>query len=249
MRYKLLLGFVFILIVGTVIASSGTLGVFQSGKDIELKQTCVINGTFCDRCNISSVDLPNGTIALQNLEMTKRDSDFNFTIANTSLEDLGRYRVNGFCDFGSDVRKTWVYVFDVTATGNILSTGESIIYVIFLVAIIFTFMIALFGAVKIPFRNRKDPLGNIIDTNNMKFLKIFLIAICYALLMFIFGVTRSILANYLFLNGAFKVFNWLFYLMLAFVWPLIVLSFLFTLLLVLDNRKIQNALERGVPIR
>jgi len=126
--------FAFILLIGIVSASAPNLGVFQIDREIELKQTCTINGTFCDLCNISSVDYPNGSIVVSDISMTKRNAgDFNYTLIGASVSTLGKYRVSGFCDYGSDVRKTWVYYFDVTYTGEKVSLSNGIIVIAFLI--------------------------------------------------------------------------------------------------------------------
>ena len=83
----------------------------------------------------------------------------------------------------------------------------------------------------------------------MKYLKIFLMVISYILLMFIFGIVRSITANYLSINGAYRLFNFLFFLMFSFMYPLFVTSLILTVVMYLSSKKLQKALERGVPIR
>ena len=100
-------------------------------NEIELKQTCVINGTFCDSCNISSVDYPNGSRIISDIAMTKRISDFNYTLNENLVNVIGRYRVNGYCDYGSDVRRTWVYYLDVTPSGFTKTYWFYIIIIIF----------------------------------------------------------------------------------------------------------------------
>jgi len=66
------------------------------------------------------VDYPNGSIAVSDEGMTKRTGDFNFSLIPNNTGAIGRYRVNGFCDFGDDVRKTWVYYFAQVCFNSIL---------------------------------------------------------------------------------------------------------------------------------
>ena len=114
---KLTLLVLFVGLIGIASASAPFLGYFKLGEEIELKQTCAINGTFCDSCNITSVDYPNGSMAVSNIKMTKRNGDFNYTLSGDYIDAVGEYRVNGFCDYGDDVRKTWVYTFETTLSG------------------------------------------------------------------------------------------------------------------------------------
>jgi len=107
------------------IAAIPGLGVFKQDGCIELKQTCTINGSFCDGCNISSIDYPNSSIAMSNLIMTKRIGDFNYSFCNASAR--GEYHVNGHCTFGSDILKNWVYYFEVTESGEKVSLSNIIL--------------------------------------------------------------------------------------------------------------------------
>ena len=76
------------LLLTLVNASIPNLGIFRTDDSIELIQSCVINGTFCTSCNISSVDYPNGTRAVKNIVMTKRTGDFNYTLQPEFTDDL-----------------------------------------------------------------------------------------------------------------------------------------------------------------
>jgi hypothetical protein len=106
-----------VICVGLVSASVKTLGTFQRGTDIELRQTCTINGTFCDYCNISSFDYPNGTRAISDVEMTRRTGDFNYTVNSSTTNTSGSYKVNGYCGFGDDVIKNFVYWVNINPLG------------------------------------------------------------------------------------------------------------------------------------
>lgn len=120
------------LLLTLVNAAIPNLGIFKTDDSIELIQSCVINGTFCTSCNISSVDYPNGTRAVKNIVMTKRTGDFNYTLLPEFTDDLGTYRVNGYCHY-QNVLKNWAYYFDVTLTGERVSGSSTILIGAFLV--------------------------------------------------------------------------------------------------------------------
>jgi len=144
MKSKLILILFAIFFVGFVSASMPTLGVFKQGEDIELKQTCSINATFCTNCNISSVDYPNGSRLLSDVQMTKRIGDFNYTILGVDVSELGQYRINGYCRLEPDVMKNWVYFIEVTPTGQSFDSGQGFVSLGLLAAILaimFFFMI------------------------------------------------------------------------------------------------------------
>jgi len=133
-KYKILTFGIILLMIGIVSASNPYFGTFQTNYNIDLKQLCFINGTICDSCNITSIDYPNGTAAVSNTYYTKQAADFNFSFGRTFEE--GRYNVNGFCTFGSDVKKPFNYYFDVTPTGFLNTLGYYILILILSLGII-----------------------------------------------------------------------------------------------------------------
>jgi len=161
---------------------------------------------------------------------------------------LGIYSWVAFCCDGTSCAGGYGS-FEVTQTGSVLSTAQGIIYIVFLIVILVIFTFSLAGAIKIPFNNHRDSSGKIISVNDLKYVKIFLMVISYILLLFIFGITKSIMENFLFLDNASKVFSWLYWIMWSFMWPIIVLSLLLTLVYFLQGLKIKTSLERGVPLR
>ena len=249
---KKIILFSIILILGLtpfIFAETNTVDVddiFPLGE-IRYVKPCFFNGTYCSasaQCNLT-VFFPNNTQLLNTGIMTNNITEHNITFTSNTL---GIHKADQVCsDQGFSGSNT--FYFDVTATGDILSTAEGIIYIIFLVAIISIFSLCLWGAIRIPFKNQVSPSGEIITINDMKYFKVFLIVMSYILLMFIFGVTRSIMANYLFINGASAVFNYLFWIMFSFMFPLLIASLVFTVVIFLNSKKLKEALERGIPIR
>ncbi len=231
-----------VLIILPLVTSMSSIPPSEQNKDISLIQVC----DNCTFVNVTTVRLPNTTIVNINGNMTEFQNTYNFTFGTTEL--LGTY-IYTTCGDPDGIFTCESSDFVITATGSILSTGESIIYIIFLIAIIFTFCLCLYGATVIPFKDGRNPEGRIISINDLKYLKIVLIVFSYLLLMFIFGITRSITANYLFTNGAHKVFNFLYFVMFSFLWPGMVLALLLTVIYFLNGVKLKKALNRGVPIR
>lgn len=141
MEHKKLIIFVMLFSIALVSASSPSLGTFKQSQAIELKQSCVINGTFCDTCRISSVDYPNGSRAIEDKTMTKGSVDFYYELGSAYTEPLGTYRVNGYCDFGS-VRRTFVYVLIVTPSGQ--SGTSNIVFIVILLVLLYVLTLVFF---------------------------------------------------------------------------------------------------------
>jgi hypothetical protein len=113
-------------------SATQTLGTFKQGESINLIQTC----SNCTYVNISTIQAPNSTIILNNKQMTKTGTQFNYTLSSQTL--LGNYIVCGFGDLDG-VITSWCYDFEITPTGNTQNTSQSII------SFGLIFIMALFG--------------------------------------------------------------------------------------------------------
>lgn len=244
---KILMFGMMLIMISLVSSANPYGGITILNNPIELKQECFINGTICDSCNITSISFPNRTTIISNVEMTKRVMDFNYTFTNTSA--VGEYDVRGYCVYGSDVAKPFTGYFIVNYTGNKETTSGAILHFVALIILFLFFVISLIGSIKIPFKNYKNPEGVIIGVNELKYLKIILIVITYILLMFIFGISRRIAEIYLLQEGIKNVFNWMFWILFSFLFPILIISFILIIIYVVDNKKIRNSLNRGIPIR
>lgn len=120
-----------LVMIGLVSASNPSMGTFKINSCFEIPQSCFINGSICDYCNISSVAYPNGSLALTNAEMEQREADFNYTYCDSDA--LGRYDVRGYCSYGSTIKKPFVAYFDITTTGAKVSLSNIILVIVFLV--------------------------------------------------------------------------------------------------------------------
>jgi len=224
--------------------------VYQSGSTIDLKIPCTNNGTYCSAsavCNATVIN-PKGDLIRNGEGMTQNISIFNVSLISEDTEILGTYEFTVCCVDGGDTScKT--LTFKITPNGNDLGIAEGIVYIIFIVALVFIFLLFLYGSIKIPFSNSRSDDGKIISFNDMKYLKVVCMVFSYLILMAIFGIMRQITANYLYLNQAHKTFQWLFWFMLSFVYPIIVVSVILMLVMFFESKKIKKALERGVPIR
>ncbi len=239
--------FLNILLVATLASSqTQTLGMFEQNKALDLIQSCSNSTSICDSCNITTVKNPDSSILIQNVGMQKQNY-FNYTLNSTQTTTIGEYSVSGFCMSGSQV-EVFAYTYRINKTGEQLSTAEGIIYVVFLMAAILLFVSCLFLAIKIPWVHERNEDGYIVSINDLKYVKIFMSGITYVMLLFIFGILYNVMDSFLFLVAPSKFFNWLFQIMLAFLWPVIVFSFLVAILTFWDNVRKKALLTRGLSI-
>jgi len=220
---------------------------FEKDEEVNFRVRCLNeNNSYCDNTVLLtiSVTAPNGTTVVNNQTMTFNETFFNYSLPT---DDNGRYEV--FIVSPNNVNTTSTFPYIVNPLGQESTTSRAILQFVILIILFFFFILSLIGSIKIPFKNYKNPDGVIIGVNEIKYLKIILIVVTYILLMFIFGISRRIAETYLLQEGLERVFNWMFWLMFSFMFPIIILSFVLIIIYAVDNKKIKKALRRGVPIR
>ncbi len=128
-----------------LVSSVSAALTFEQSKDIDIKIVC-INAGFCTavaQCN-ASVFSPTEVVLLDGVEATPSASlaFHNITLNSTQTNQLGTYRVGGFCKDGS-VTQLIDFDFDVTANGEPFQEFPTA-FVIIILGIVFV-IIGLFN--------------------------------------------------------------------------------------------------------
>jgi len=231
-----------------ILASAPTLGTFKINEEVELKQSCFINGSICESCNLSSVTYPNSTKIIESKTLTKANSEFNYTLNGGLINVIGDYKVNGFCSY-EDIAKPFVYSFQVTNTGTIPSTAEGIIYVIGAGFIFILFLISLYVTVTLPMGNKRNQIGEIIGVGFSKYFKLFAGIITYLLFLFLLVIGKSLSSNFLFLNETYQFFNVTFLIFLVAFAPLLICFIGLAIIYTIGDKKVLRGLARGIRQR
>jgi len=240
------LSLLFIIIMSPLINSDESF-TFQKGQTFTLDIPIANNNlSDCDDCSCQmSIFYPNGTVMVRKGQGTIVNSNCQYSDITEVIGIYGGDMVfNNSVDYGRAS-----FELEITASGSKLGTAESIIYILFIVVLMFMFCFFMYASIMIPFRNPRGDDGKIININDMRYLKVGSMVFSYLILMALFGIMRQITANYLFLSQAHKTFQWLYWFMLSFTFPIIVVSIILMLVMFVENKKIKNALERGVPFR
>lgn len=214
-------------------------------QSFDFSTDCAFNGFPCDStfdCRFTLTP-PDKVISILNQTMTRNETIYNITIGADNLNQIGGYKGTTFCNNATFSGNEDVF-FDVTPTGTVLSTGEAILYLLFLLAVVTMFFTSLFWAIRLPFKNIVNAHNEIISVNDLKYLKVFLSVISYVLLMWIFGLLQAVTRSFLFFFDLHLVFQWFYSMMLAFLFPGIVLSFLFTVIILINDQKLLKKIRR-----
>lgn len=238
---KLLLTLILgIFLLSITSAEIQTLGTFSQGQDINLIQTCA-NCTFN---NITSVLSPNSTQVIGNFPMTKTGSVYNFTLTSGNVTQLGEYIVNGIGDLDG-VDTIWNYNLFVTPNGQNFTTGKAISYLGFIVILLFTFLLTIWGASKVRWKHSRSDTDKIITINNFRYIKVFLFTMAYFELMFLFGLSNKFFreAN---IEGFTEFFNFIYQLFLNLMYPLMIFLMIVVFIIWINNRNLSKRLNLGL---
>lgn len=130
----ILLGIFFFSLVSS--QSVQTLGYFKNGNDISLTQIC----SNCSYVNISSVNYPNMSVAVSEVEMSKVGIYFNYVLSGDYTQEFGKYIVCGYGDLEGSVT-AWCYDFFVNGTGRAEPSGAVVtLFIVSFLIVLFLFV-------------------------------------------------------------------------------------------------------------
>ena len=217
-----------------------TLGTFTVNEEINLIQTCA-NCTFN---NITSVTGSNSQEIIGNFPMTKTGSVYNFTLSSGNVTQLGEYIINGIGDLDG-IDTVWNYNLFVTPNGQDFTTGKAISYLGFIIILLFTFLLTIYGSYKVRWKHLKSDEDKIITINHFRYLKVFLFTIAYFELMFLFGLSYKFFseAN---IEGFTQFFNFIYQLFLNIMYPLMVFLIIVVFAIWINNKNLSKRLNLGL---
>ena len=230
--------------ISLVQAEQQTLGIFKAGESISLVQNCLTSSY----SNISRITYPNGSFALNTqTAMVKNGDDYSYAFSDTNA--LGQYSVYGTCD-ESGVKTNWVYDFQVTATGEDLTSAKATAYVIIFIISFIVFLALLTMGIYLPVRNKSDEMtGYILAVSNLKYLKLFCLGLSYIVIVFISYFAWMFSYAYLDMDFVTTIFQFIFYALAALVLPLFILFTYFTIANLIRDSQIGEQLSRGLRVR
>lgn len=169
-------------------------GTFKQNTEIQLIQKC----PSCSYVNITSITYPNGTVFL-NEEMTKSETNFNFTLPDSSQEGIISYSTIGDKNGASPPNYEDLCI-EITRTGSSVETGESIMYIAILIFILLFLGITLYIAIETPYDNimENSRHGKIVTrVTKSKYVKLVAIWFSYGLLLMFVTVLTGMTNNYI----------------------------------------------------
>ena len=238
----------FVMFTSTLPVVSGSDLIYKQNVEINMSLPCVLDGSPCDsdaRCNFTS-SYPNGSYLAKDEIMTfSLGGDFN-TVQTFSL--TGNYPSKMSCT-QDGVNGTSNFFIKITPSGEELETSGGILHGIALFASILLFILAAYGATKMPWKNKRNMEGEVIGINNLKWIKITFITVSYLILIWISYLLWQLTERYLLMDGANLFFKMSFWFLMSFFFPLIVVFGAIGILTWLSDKKTHKMLTRGIKVR
>ncbi len=223
---------------------------YEVDTNISIKETCHNNGSLCSssaQCNISIIN-PKGINLVDNLAMTQDSSlaFFNFTINSTKTDTIGFYRYDIVCSDGG-LTNFGTFNFQVTGGGVDPSLPQVFTNGLLLFIIVFTFGFNVWGFTRLKWTNKMD--AEVITVNYMKHVKTILFFTAYMQLLFIAYIGYSMSQQLIYLDFATAMLRGIFWFLLSMVFPFFVGLWVFTVIFLINDKKMHKAIIRGIPIR
>ncbi len=214
--------------------ASASLGTFKQDDCVNIKT--ILNTS---TVNISTISYPNTSIVVSNKEMTKNGKTFNYSFCNTNT--LGIYLYDYFDAEGN----TYINDFKITPNGKEFTMQNSIAYLGFILILLFTFFLTMYGAGRIEWKNKKNNEGKILTVNNFKYVKVLLYTIAYFELMFLFGLSYKVTRE-ADIEGFMQFFNFIYQLFSSLIYPLMIALIIIIFVIWINNKKLHERLKLGL---
>jgi len=231
-----------ILLFNSVIALD-SIGTFKQTDCVRIPQTCAT----CTYINISSISYPNSTIAVNNTAMTSwGNGEYFYNFCNTS--DTGRYDVRGKGDKGGTDTSFATY-FIISPNGKETTTGESILYSLFIFILFGCFLILVYFILVLPNENDRDENNVVVGIVKLKYLRIFFIALSYPLILIILNLMNGLAVNYANLSIFAGIIGFIFESMIRVSWIFTFVIILWMFYLLIKDSNIKKNVDRLGRIR
>lgn len=224
-------------------ASATTFQVISLPTQTLNQSVNIIQNCNCTTANVTNIILANNSILTVNGIMNATGTVFNYTLSSQYISSLGTYQVNGVANLDGS-NQPWSYTFNVTPNGDNLDSANSILFFIFMfLSLILTgFFIFMFK--KTLWGNPKDNSGAIMGISYKKYGKIafFYLAYLSLLLFFTFGdeFTKLYFWQIPIINTFFDI---PFFILIVASGPLLIITFAFAFLSIINDRKIHKILK------
>ena len=178
--------------------------------------------------------------------MTKNGAFYNYTVLSINNTHVGTIEYGYKCDINGQEQSFGNSIY-VSLMGEDLTSGQGILYIAMIAGLLVVFIITVYGAIIFPWNNPRNDDDEILSINNLKYLKVVLYVFAYLEMLFIVSILKN-LAGYLLTEGTYSFFNTIYMFMLIALIPFFPTLIFFTVVIWLNDKKTQKALQRGMSV-
>lgn len=224
-----------------------TVETHQVETDLDVRHAVRKQGapTSTATCNMTAYD-PSWNVLVDFQEMTYHSASqtVNYTISSSNITELGELCYDITC-LDSGLNETLHNCIEITPTGKQYTTAQSITFMFLFILAIFFFILTLYGAVVIPYKNKIGSYGEVIAIDFKKYLKLFLIAMSYGFLVLLSFLGWTISYGFLSFVTVGYFFKVIFISLMALA-PVIFLGLVvFSVISIIFDQKTQKLIDGG----
>lgn len=234
-KKELLFIIVFSLLIINVSASVDILKPAMANENYTVLQTCA-------SCSFvyTTISNVNGIIA-SNKPMTNNGSGvWTYDITPTVIS---RHDVNGIGDLDG-TNTSFTTFFDVTPSGKVTSTGDSILYFLFSIVIFGALFAISFFIVAMPSENEKDEGGFDKKIVKLKYFRMVLIFLLWPLIILLLNFLNGLAVNFTALSIFSGILGFLFETMLRLSWPFTVIIIAWIIVMLVHDTNVKKQLKK-----
>jgi len=179
-------------------------------------------------------------------QMTKNGIFYNYTLTSSLNNKSGTIEYGYRCDVNGEEQSSGNRIF-VSLMGDELSSSHATLYIIIFAGLLFIFILTFYGAMVFPWRNGRNEDGEVININDLKYLKVVLFVFIYLESIFIITIMKNI-SGYLLIDGTYSFFRIVQTFLLIGMLPFFPLLIFFTIMIWINDKKVQKNLQRGIPV-
>lgn len=207
---------------------------YQTNQTNSISVSCV--GYTCSKVNITIL-YPNGTALANNLPMTSNSYYANYSFT-PSVNGLYNYY------YSDGTNQSQQLTFSVTPNGDSLSTANGLFMGFLMVFAVGLFLFFVFMFKNTLWGNPRDNQGNVMGISYKKYGKIAYFWLGYLALFMFFSVGYELIGNYFYQVPILKYFFEIpFEIMLPGIFPLIVITFAFAFISIINDKKLHRLLK------
>lgn len=196
----------------------------------------------CATCTFVNITIStSGGITESNIEMVSNGSgNWIYTIIPAVSS---RHDVTGVGD-KDGVDSAFATFFEVTPSGKVASTGDSLLYFLFAIISFGWICLLSFFILVMPANNEKDDTGFEGKVVRIKYLRVLLIFFLYPSLILMLNFLNGLATNFTALSMFAGTLGFLFELMMRLAWPFTVIIIFWIIVMLVHDTNISKQLDR-----